>query len=83
MIYKTDEDLIQKGMIEILKSKINQLESVLEEGGNRNVSPQVAVDEYLQAREVAKSFLVDTTIYDDYLFNRSKELKKRYGIEIK
>ena len=83
MIYKTDEDLIQKGMIEILKSKINQLESVLEEGGNRNVSPQVAGDEYLQAREVAKSFLVDTTIYDDYLFNRSKELKKRYGIEIK
>ncbi|MBI4116711.1 hypothetical protein HY449_03120 [Candidatus Pacearchaeota archaeon] len=83
MRYKVNGDLLEKGIIEALKSKVNQLESVIEKGGNRNVSPQVAVDEYLQTMEVAKSFLIDTTMYDDYLFNNSKELKRRYGIEIK
>ncbi len=83
MRYKVDGDLLEKGIIQALRSKINQLESVLEDSGNRNVAPRVAVDEYLQTQTVAKSFLIDTTIYDDILLKHATELKRRYGIEVK
>ncbi len=83
MTYKIDFDLLEKGIKEALKVKINQLESLLEDSGNRNVDPKVAVEEYLQTRDVAKSFLVETIFYDDILLKHSQELKRRYGIEIK
>lgn len=81
MKYKTDSELIQKGMTEILKSKINRLEFTMEEGIGTNV--KAAFEEYGMARELAKSFLVDTLEYDDFCINKSRELKRKFGIDVK
>lgn len=82
MAYEINRDLLERGMIEALKAKVNQLESALL-GENKNINIKTAVEEYLQARLVARSFLVDTLIYDDFLLLRTKELKQRFGIDIR
>jgi hypothetical protein len=80
-MYKVNDDLLEAGLKEALKAKVNQLESAIENGSKSIV--EVAVNEYSQTREVARSFLVSTALYDEYLLEKSKELKQRFGIQIK
>ena len=81
MVYKIDTYLIEKGMQEVLKAKISILELKMEDIAVSDI--QVAVNEYQEARNVAISFLVNTNEYDSILLKKEKELKDRWGIQIK
>ena len=81
MIYKIDRNLMEKGLEEVLKAKINGLESAIDQGIRTDIS--VAVEEYRQARDVARSLGVYTDQYDSYLLNKTEELKERFGIVAK
>ena len=81
MKYQIDRDKIENGLVEALKAKVNQLELALE--GNPNIDIKVAVKEYQQTSEVARSFLIGTQEYDNFLIEKSKELKQRFRIDIK
>jgi len=81
MVYTIDRSLLEKGMAEVLRVKINMLEYHLGIGSQTGL--EVAVREYQQARDIARSLLVDTLPYDEFLLRNTKELKQRFGIEIK
>ena len=69
---------MEKGLEEVLKVKVNGLDSAIEQGIKTDIS--VAIEEYRQARDVARSLGVNTNQYDEYLLNKTKELKQRFGI---
>ena len=81
MKYKIDTNLMEKGLEEALKAKVNGLESAIEQGIRTDIG--VAVEEYCQARDVARSLGVNTDQYDAYLSDKTKELKQRFGIVAK
>ena len=78
---KINGDLARSGMKEVLKIAINNLESAIE--GNINLDVGVMVQEYFEASRVARGVGVNTIFYDDVLISRTKELKQRFGVEIK
>ncbi|MBI2043638.1 hypothetical protein HYT25_04585 [Candidatus Pacearchaeota archaeon] len=81
MTYKIDGDLARKGMEEVLKIAVNRFESAFE--GDRNLDLQTIVNDYFKASEIARDVGVNTLLYDDILLSKTKELKQRYGVEIK
>ena len=78
---KVNGDLARSGMEEVLKIAINRFESAFE--GDRNLDLGTMVEEYFQASKVARGIGVNTIFYDDVLLSRTKELKQRFGVEIK
>ena len=78
---KINGDLARSGMEEVLKISTNNFESAV--NGNRNLGVGTMVKEYFQASRVANGVGVDTTLYDDVLISRTKELKRRFGVEVK
>ena len=81
MEYKIDTSLMEKGLEEVLKAKVNGLESAIEQGIGTDI--EAAIKEYSQARDVARSLGVNTDQYDEYLLGKTKELKQRFGIVVK
>ncbi|MEK6820023.1 MAG: hypothetical protein AABY03_02410 [Nanoarchaeota archaeon] len=78
---KVNGDLARSGMEEVLKIAINNFESAFE--GNKNLDLGTMVQEYFEASKVARGIGVNTMLYDEALLSRTKELKQRFGIEIK
>jgi hypothetical protein len=74
-----DVELARKGIEESLKVKIHNLEVAME--GYETGSVEAAFKEYLTARELAKTFGINTENYDGVILNeRADELKKRFRI---
>ena len=80
MKYKVDSDLARKGLEEVLKLKINNIQSELEDADCGTI--RTSVEEYYQARNIAKSLGIDTSRYDYNLIDMSAKLK-RLGVEAK
>lgn len=81
MRYETISDIKRKGLNEALKAKINNLEWEMETGDTRDI--EEALQEFYYAKEIAESFGFDVMPYDDVLIEKSKELRERWGIEIR
>ena len=72
---------INPGLVAVLQVKINNLDAAIDGGGRTGI--EAALGEYYQARNVAGSFGVSCDIFDDYLIERGKELRDRFGIMLK
>ena len=81
MTYKIDEDLLEKGTRELARLAINNLESAMETKGPSDVG--AAVEFCYSVRNAAMFALVSHLDIDFYLSDRSKEIKQRFGIDIK
>ena len=81
MTYKIDGNLLQKGIREMVKLTVNNLESAIEKGSKSEID--AAVGFCYNAREVAILTLVNHSEIDFYLSEHSKELRQRFGVEIK
>ena len=81
MRYQIDRDLLEKGLHEALKVKINNLELKIGEGIRTDIN--AALNEYCTTEETARSFGIDTGKYNNLLLEKEKELKDRWGIQIK
>lgn len=81
MRYKIDRDLLEKGIEEGVKSKINNLELKMEEGNKTDTA--VAVSEYLEIQRIAQSFLINIRRYENIFLEKEKKLNEEFGIYIK
>ena len=79
---KFDRDVAEKGLVELMELKIYNL-GIYIEGSSDIGLIKTAVNEYQMIRDVAKSIGMDTQYYDDIFISKKKELKKRFGIQIK
>ena len=81
MAYKIEGDLLEKGTRELIRLTINNLESAMENKGPSDVG--AAVEFCYSARNAAILALIDHTDLDFYLSEHSKELKQRFGVDIR
>ncbi len=81
-VNKVNPDLAKEGIEEALRIKICNLETMMEISTD-NEQVQGRLNEYFDVKKVARSFGMDTSAHDNYILDKSQELKERFGIEIK
>ena len=79
--YVTDSTVIENGMLEALKCRVNDLDSMMLDGSKSTIG--AALNGYYQVRETARSFGISTDKYDSMIEKNGLELKRIWGVGLK